>query len=566
MLHQKLSFTKLIPWALGGAILLGCATESAPLGGKEDTEPPKIKAANPPDKSINFSSQQIEITFNEYIQDNGFAQAVISPEVEPKPTFALRGKTLFIKLKAKLLPNTTYTINFGDDIKDLNASNLLQNFTYVFSTGSYIDSQSISGRVKLAKDDTDADGVMVGLYQSDKQLPLLSERPKYFAKTNKAGTFSINNIKPGEYTVYALKDQNTNSIYDQPNELVGFLDTAIRLIDTIAPSVNLMVFNELPPVAKIQTYKNSEPGKLTIKYNTPISKFKADSKLFKNGFMAWQNAQNDSITVWFSDYYTKFDTVYLCTNDTIFDTLRLELKTLSKDSVLQLSKHKLYIQNQQVKSISAEKSVTNIAQSVLYATHKINLSRPILSISDFKTVQIVEDSNQKIIVPKFWLDETTRQTLYIDFERKPNTLYKLIIADSLFVDMWGLYNTKLEQRFSTNSTDNYGNIKLTIKTKEPEKKYVVKILNSTEEEVASYYLDNVKEKKDVLKNLPEGNYKAVVFEDTNGNGEWDTGNLRQKRQPENAIPFKDTYTLKGGWDLDLEINLQQTESKPNVQK
>ncbi|MBL7777771.1 MAG: Ig-like domain-containing protein [Chitinophagales bacterium] len=566
MFHQKKSILSLFRLALGGAILWGCATESAPLGGKEDTEAPKVKAANPPDKSVNFTSKQIEIRFNEYLQNNGFTQTVISPAVEPKPEIKLNGKSLFVKLKGSLQPNTTYTINFVDDVKDLNAGNVFQNFTYVFSTGSYIDSQSISGKVKTAHDDTDADGVIVGLYQTDNLLPVLSERPKYFAKTNKAGMFTINNVKPGEYAVFAVKDQNGNLVYDQPNELVGFLDTLLQLTDTFPQFVNLLVFNQHPNKPKILTYKNSEPGKLTIKYNTAISKFRADSKLFFNGFQAWNSNEKDSITIWFSDYYTKFDSVFLCANDTTFDTLRLELKTLIKDSVLQQKKHKLSIHNQQVKSLGSDKSVATLPQLTLYEPLKFNLSRPVLSISDSKTIQITVDSSQDITTKKFWLDKTTKQTLYVDFERKPNTLYKLIIPDSLLRDVWGIYNDKMEQRFTTNSSENYGNIKLTIKTAEQGKKYVLKILNSADVEVAVYYLDNVKEKTDVLKNLPEGNYKAVVFEDTNENGEWDTGNLSQRKQPEKVIPFKDTYTLKGGWDLDLELNLQQTETKPKVQK
>lgn len=566
MLHQKLSFANLIPLAFGCAILLGCATESAPLGGKEDTEAPKVKAANPPDKTVNFTSKQIEIKFSEYILNNGFTQTAISPEVEPKPTFKIKGKSLFIILKAKLQPNTTYTINFGDDIKDLNAGNIFQNFTYVFSTGSYIDSQSVSGKVKNSNDDSEAEGVLVGLYQTDNLLPVLSERPKYFAKTNKAGMFTIHNIKPGEYSVYGLKDQNTNFVYDQPNELVAFLDTQLLLTDTFPKFVNLLAFKQHTGKPKIQTYKNTEPGKLTIKYNAPISKFRADSKLFLNGFQAWNNEQKDSVTIWYSDYYTKFDSVFFCANDTTFDTLRLELKTLVKDSVLQQKKHKLSIHNQQVKSLGSDKSVATLPQLTLYEPLKFNLSRPVLSISDSKTIQITVDSSQEITTKKYWLDKTTKQTLYVDFERKPNSLYKLIIPDSLLKDVWGIYNDKMEQRFTTNSSENYGNIKLTIKTAEQEKKYVVKILNSTDVEVAVYYLDNVKEKKYVLKNLPEGNYKAVVIEDTNGNGEWDNGNIFEKKQPEKVIPIKDTYTLKGGWDLDLELNLQQTETKPKVQK
>src|SRR5580704_6183819 len=135
-------------------LFAACANEKAPEGGKKDTTPPKLKKLNPPNKTLHFASDRIEITFDEYIKPTGFAQTLISPPMDKRPDFKINGKTLVIKFKSKLRDSTTYTINFAEDIKDVNEGNILNNFTYVFSTGDFIDSQKISGTIKMAKDNS----------------------------------------------------------------------------------------------------------------------------------------------------------------------------------------------------------------------------------------------------------------------------------------------------------------------------------------------------------------------------------------------------------------------------
>src|ERR1700748_3911693 len=98
---------------------INCANEKAPEGGKKDTIPPKVRKISPPNKSLHFNANQIQITFDEYTKATGFAQTLISPPMEKKPEFKISGKTLIIKLKGHLRDSTTYTINFAEDIKDV---------------------------------------------------------------------------------------------------------------------------------------------------------------------------------------------------------------------------------------------------------------------------------------------------------------------------------------------------------------------------------------------------------------------------------------------------------------
>ena len=173
--NWKIRFKTFIHWGAITAFALlfftYCANIKPPEGGKKDTIPPKPKKISPPNKSLHFTADKIEITFDEFIKSTGFAQTLISPPMEKRPIFKVQGKTLIIELKSKLRDSTTYTINFAEDIKDVNEGNTLNNFTYVFSTGEFIDSQKVSGTVKMAKDNSFADGVIVSLYPRDSSMP-----------------------------------------------------------------------------------------------------------------------------------------------------------------------------------------------------------------------------------------------------------------------------------------------------------------------------------------------------------------------------------------------------------
>ena len=113
-----------------------CAQQGSPSGGPRDEDPPVVLESEPLNYSTNFEAKKIRISFDEYIVlENVNQQLIVSPPMEEQPTVKLRKKTIIIEFEEELLPNTTYTFNFGDAIKDLHEGNKLQNFEYVFSTG-----------------------------------------------------------------------------------------------------------------------------------------------------------------------------------------------------------------------------------------------------------------------------------------------------------------------------------------------------------------------------------------------------------------------------------------------
>src|ERR1700751_5420256 len=106
-------------------LCVGCAVIIPPLGGAKDSLPPVLVNASPPDSSKNFTEKKITLTFDEYITvDNARENLLVSPVPENQPVIEPHLKTVVIRLKDSLQPNTTYSLNFGRAIKDVDEGNV----------------------------------------------------------------------------------------------------------------------------------------------------------------------------------------------------------------------------------------------------------------------------------------------------------------------------------------------------------------------------------------------------------------------------------------------------------
>lgn len=536
-------------------LLVACANESVPQGGEKDNTPPKLKRSIPQNGTTHFSSSKIELQFNEYLRPTGFNQTIISPDIDKKPTYTVSGKKLIMKINSELKPNTTYTINFGEDIQDLNESNKLENFTYVFSTGDYIDSLSIKGKILNAKDNSPVENTIASLYAKDSTKDITNCKPQYFTKCAKDGSFTIRNIKPGEYFVYGLKDQNYNFIYDQPNELIAFYNNAINITDSFVKNIDLSLFDELPEKVKLTDYRSEVPGNTIFCFNQTINniKIKSSPSLLEEFVSA--NETKDTISYWYSNIYAKKVTLLITVNDTITDTLRMDLKTMSTDSLKNIRSNSLYIVNQGIASKMGGIDVNDNRKEELFKPFKINLSRPITEINKNKHVQIYKDSSLLNQLVDLQIDKNDSRQISFALNKTENTKYKIILPDSILSDFSGMWNKQLVYQCSTDNKTNYGNISITLQCDSTDKNYLIELYNETDRLINKYPITTLQSKKLSIENIPVGSYKFRVIDDLNNNGKWDTGIFKDKKQPERVIMFKEAYQLKGGWDLDITLKL-----------
>ena len=258
---------------------IGCANIIPPSGGVNDTLPPRLVSALPKDSSTNSYTKKIVLTFNEYVEAKDvFPNLVISPLPKNNPIVEHKLKTVTIKLKDSLEPNTTYSFNFGNSIQDVNEGNPAVNFTYVFSTGNIIDNNKLSGKIQLAENGKIDSTLIAVLYKNLADTAVLKQTPRYYAKLKGDGTFTFTNLPQGVFSIYAMPNDYSKK-YDDSTKLFAFSDTLIT-INNNTKNVMLYAYQEAvrkvaTPIASTQNTNTAEKDK-RLKYSTNLENGRQD--------------------------------------------------------------------------------------------------------------------------------------------------------------------------------------------------------------------------------------------------------------------------------------------------
>jgi len=211
---------------------MGCAQISAPTGGATDTLPPRLVKASPQLNTVNFKGNKVTLSFNEYIDLQELqGNLIISPVQKTTPTINYNLRSISIKFKDSLLPNTTYSVNFGNSIKDVHEGNILKNFTYVFSTGNFIDSLTLEGNVVMAESGLPDSTLSVMLYRNKADSAVLKTKPDYITKLDGKGNFKFMNLPNADFNIYALKDGDGGKTYNSKTEIFAFDDSVVNTLD-----------------------------------------------------------------------------------------------------------------------------------------------------------------------------------------------------------------------------------------------------------------------------------------------------------------------------------------------
>jgi Bacterial Ig-like domain len=282
-----------------------------------DTLPPVLVKSTPPDSGRNVRTNKITLEFDEYVQlQNAQQQVVISPVPKIMPLIESKLRTVTIRLKDSLEPNTTYSINFGQSLVDVDENNPMKNFTFIFSTGHVVDSGKLSGRVLMAENGKADSTLIVILYRDLSDTAVIKLKPRYFARLDKEGFFSFRYLANGKYNVFALKDADGSLHFDQPTEMIGFLDQPIE-IDANSEPVKLYAFSEI----------GEGPRKSPSTQGTKPSTSKEDKRLHYS-----LNLDNNTLDI-LGDLQVKFDR-----KPTVYDTAKISLRN---EKGLRVSPYKL---------------------------------------------------------------------------------------------------------------------------------------------------------------------------------------------------------------------------------
>ena len=511
--------------------LLSCARMGQPSGGDKDTTPPKVTAELPPSGTVNFSGKQIVIKFDELIQlDNPLQKVVFSPPLAVKPDISPVGypaREIRIRFKAPLPAGRTYAIRFGDAIKDYHEGNVLQDYTYVFSTGPALDSLKLTGKV-IPTSGYDLPGkTFAGLYPAENFSDSLIYRqaPYYLARVDaKSGRFTLDHLKAGSYVLVAFSDKNGNLTYQPHDEQIGFVPQAVQVpTDSV---FQIPLFAETRPFA-LENISEKSAGHWIVKFKGSAAGIEIETP----GRRLLHYVDGENLHLWLRPA-RKGDTLHF-----VFrrgkDTLaarRVKASLPPVDTlVFQWDKKRLY-------PVDSLRLLANVPLTGM-DVHKILVTpkRP----GDSITL-----NRMGLPVFRFGFDEERSKA-------------EIRILPGALTGFNGLANTdtlKTTVDFvPARETGNY-----TLVWPGAPKGHLIAELTGLKGEKIFRRLRVDNGRRFAFPYLLPGKYRLRFVRDTNGNGRWDTGSWKGRRLPEPVIVYPKIIEIRANWDV--EEKFQSTGS------
>lgn len=610
---RKLSIYLLL--ILSVILLSDCAKMGSLTGGPRDEDPPVLIESIPENYSVNFDEDKIEITFDEFIQlDNVNQELVVSPPIGAKPDVRLRNKSILIELESKLLPNTTYTLNFGGAVKDNNEGNPLTNFEFVFSTGEYLDSLSVGGTLLRAFDlKPSEEPVMIMLYDDLSDSVVFKDLPVYVGKTDKDGNYRINNLKSDTFKIFALKDVNNNFLFDLPNEQIAFLDTTIiidpeffsKIVQEVQDSlvadsilvldtdtlqtelpdttgfiardstrsdsllhipdrllVDLFLFTEDNESQFLSDYNREERRRLDFNFNLPVSDsfhFRSLIPEFEEWYLEEVTADRDSFILWITDKeVSSLDTLALEMNFVVADSMNR--KVWKTDTLLFNYREpaKSLRKKEEIKKVELLSIETIRTRAILDLNQKVKFvsETPIGSVdtSLFIFSKIVDTLEYREPC-NMYKDSAHLRKIVFDKEWEPEANYHFIAYPGAFKDVYGLVNDTIDNRFSVRAEDYYGT--LIVNLDSIPMAMVVQLMDTRDKVLREKVITDQK-----IFNFPflkPDNYKLKLIYDRNANGKWDTGKYIKDIQPETVQFYSGEIEVRANWELEVKVEVLELD-------
>ena len=513
-------------------LLTQCANQVAPTGGPKDVTPPEVVEAKPANGSTGFNGLKIQLTFDEFVTlNNASRELLVSPPLTAKPDVTLSNKTVTVKFKETLKPNTTYTLDFGAAIKDYHEGNQLKDYRFTFSTGAVLDSLTLSGQVLLADDKKPAADFLVGLYAATDSVAdasrdslfsrPLRQAPDFIAKTDKEGHFTFYGLPQRHFLVTALEDMNNNRYHDLPNERVAFIDT---LVSPSATALTLYAFTEADTTQMLLERKVVEEGLLRLVFRQPATGITVTSPdslspAFKHTQL-W-SANRDTLRWYFTPGVRDSLTVRIQGDTLINSICRLDLRFKGTK-----------LRNAQ--AATTLKVSNNLKNNLLMPGEDLLLrfKEPIADVRPNDSLHFEQADEQGLVYRLVTAPDTTNVDLRI--------------PDSLFFSLRGTTNAAFNLKYKKATDADFGAI--IIKVSPPTQGQVlVQLLNSRGTVVDQQTVDHPSTV--AFRQLTPGKYKLQAIIDADGNGRWSTGNLRRHALPESIVTYKDELEVRAGWDI-----------------
>ena len=593
---------------IAAAVMYSCANIGNPSGGPIDKTPPIFMRSNPTPNAVNVKDRKIEIFFDEIVTlKDPSTKIIVSPAQTEMPRMSALGRKVTVELVDSLLPNTTYTIDFSNSIQDNNEGNAIDNFAFAFSTGSVIDSMRVSGYVLDSRTLEPMQSVVVGLQSNLADSAFHKEKLQRVALTNDRGQFTIRNVSPGSYHIFALKDLDRDYKFGNPTEDIAFLDSIIvpsigsrEAADTVYNDLNeidtimratrpayfpndilLSMFNEDRKSQYLANNLRVDSTRISLTFAAASDTLPSLSIVGRNDvpdqwYTLERSQTNDTLTYWIRPpHLVSADTLMVATTYLRTDTTsNLSWGTDTLKFTFQRQKAKKKKKNEETDSLEQIRfmelhPLANGTQEVYaplllqtgtpierYSREAFHLQRKLQNDTTFYPAEI------KSIALR---DSTlSRRDLMLKVDWEPGAAYTLAVDSLAMTDIYGLQTKPLKVDFNVRKMEEYGNIVFNIPAVRDSA--IVELLDGTDKVVLH---TPVKSHRAELLNLLPGKYYARLFIDRNGNGKYDTGNYDMHLQPEETVYYPGAINLKKNWDVEQTWDIYATpidKQKPEAIK
>ena len=611
MKHSR-SATILVLLFFAGAFLSRCASIGTPTGGPKDTLPPVVVAVVPEDGATNFKSKSIYIEFDEYVQLKDQQKEIyVSPAMGKKPVFTMRGRGIYIQIKDdSLLPETTYAIEFGSSVADNNESNALHGLRYFFSTGSAIDSLICSG---YTEDSYTADSLgksFIWFYEADSvETPdtydstIFKYKPSKIARSQNNGIFIAQNLKPVPYRVYAIFDANDNQTYEPSIDKVGFVDgvynpaempdfsiwyDSVRRYPSADPQLYFRLFTDVSfRRQSLQEATRPEQHKVVLSFgasNPDIRSLRLDSVPQDKIIVEPLSKGRDTLALWLN-----------VPSEILPDTLRGEIVFMAHDTlnVLRETKEELKLSWRRIESRDQERERERNERARAKAEAageewKEPPTPSTFAMIDFaKSAEVnpEQDLPLEFATPLTRFDSTAVELLSFgeggDTLREraifipdtanvrrwrlrsrwlPDRQYRLRIPPDALADITGEGNDSITASLTVSKVEDYATLRLKVTPRYEGDLYILQLVDANGTLLREER--GVGAGEHTMLYVPAGDMRLRIIEDVNGNGEWDGGNLVERRQSERAEFYKndeqeELFITKTGWEFDLTLDMNR---------
>ncbi len=507
-----------------------CAKRGRPTGGPKDSIPPIIIKSNPENYSINFNEKEIKIYFDEYIKLKELnKELIISPPLKNQPSITPLSTSKFIKIKITdtLNENTTYSINFGKSIVDNNEENAFKYFKYIFSTGSFIDSLSLKGKINDALLLKPESATTVMLYEVNETFSdsiVYLEKPTYITSTqDSTDTFELSNLKKGDYLLVALKENNNDYMFQPQNDKIGFVNKIITIPTDSVYTINL--FKETPEYS-LSKPKHESKNHIIFGYQGDAQNLELElASKVPTDFEAvsYRDRKTDSIHYWFKPSIENDSLLFYAKNDFWLDTLNTRMRDLHQDSL----------------------KISAINSGILTLNDTLNFAAntPIVSL-DLEKINVMDKDSVDIEVSGIMDKEYNTTDIIFNMSEGQN--YTVQFLPGAFTDFYENTNDTLVTRVRTRNLSDYGSLTLSL-TNAKDFPYIIQLVNERYKVISEEYLSTNKEA--FFDYINPGKYYIRIIYDENENKIWDTGNYLKGLQPETVIYYPSLLEVRANWSL-----------------